>query len=82
MNWFLTDEQKMIVETAREIAIKKILPVREKYDRLIAEGLTPTRRWGRPEDVAMAVGAVAQGRLDFCTGQVINVDGGFHLRRL
>jgi len=64
------------------IATDMTAPVREKYDRLIAEGLTPTRRWGRPEDVAMAVGAVAQGRLDFCTGQVINVDGGFHLRRL
>lgn len=38
MNWFLTDEQTMIVETAREIAVKKILPVREKYDR---EGIFP-----------------------------------------
>jgi len=38
MNWFLTDEQKMIVETAREIATKKILPVREKYDH---EGIFP-----------------------------------------
>jgi len=57
-------------------------PVKEKYDRLIAEGLTPIKRWGKPEDVARAVGAIAQGRLDFSTGQVINVDGGFHLRRL
>ena len=56
--------------------------VKDKYDRLIAEGLTPTRRWGRPDDVAKAVGAVAEGRLDFSTGSVINVDGGFHLRRL
>jgi len=56
--------------------------VRDKYDRLIAEGLTPIKRWGRPEDVARAVGAIAEGRLDFSTGQVINVDGGFHLRRL
>ncbi|HOK94672.1 MAG TPA: 3-ketoacyl-ACP reductase [Anaerohalosphaeraceae bacterium] len=56
--------------------------VKEKYDRLIAEGLTPQKRWGRPEDVAQAVAAVAEGRLDFSTGQVINVDGGFHLRRL
>lgn len=38
MNWFLTDEQKMIIETAKEIAEKKILPVREKYDR---EGVFP-----------------------------------------
>lgn len=56
--------------------------VKEKYDRLIAEGLTPQKRWGRPEDVAQAVAAAAEGRLDFSTGQVINVDGGFHLRRL
>jgi NAD(P)-dependent dehydrogenase (short-subunit alcohol dehydrogenase family) len=56
--------------------------VKDKYDKLIAEGLTPIKRWGQPEDIAKAVGAIAQGRLDFSTGQVINVDGGFHLRRL
>ena len=56
--------------------------VKDKYDNLIAEGLTPIKRWGQPEDIAKAVGAIAEGRLDFSTGQVINVDGGFHLRRL
>jgi NAD(P)-dependent dehydrogenase (short-subunit alcohol dehydrogenase family) len=56
--------------------------VKEKYTKLIGEGLTPIKRWGQPEDIARAVGAIAEGRLDFCTGQVINVDGGFHLRRL
>jgi 3-oxoacyl-[acyl-carrier protein] reductase len=56
--------------------------VKEKYDKMIAEGLTPIKRWGQPEDIAKAVGAIAEGRLDFSTGQVINVDGGFHLRRL
>jgi len=56
--------------------------VKEKYDKMIAEGLTPIKRWGWPEDIAKAVGAIAEGRLDFSTGQVINVDGGFHLRRL
>jgi len=56
--------------------------VKDKYDKLIAEGLTPIKRWGQPEDIAKAVGAIAEGRLDFSTGQVINVDGGFHLRRL
>lgn len=56
--------------------------VKGKYDKLIAEGLTPIRRWGQPQDVAKAVGAIAEGRLDFCTGQVLHVDGGFHLRRL
>src|SRR4030042_1066985 len=56
--------------------------VKDKYDKLIAEGLTPIKRWGLPEDIGKAVGAIAEGRLDFSTGQVINVDGGFHLRRL
>jgi len=56
--------------------------VKDKYDKLIAEGLTPIKRWGQTEDVAKAVGAIADGRLDFSTGSVINVDGGFHLRRL
>lgn len=57
-------------------------PVRAKYDRLIAEGLTPIRRWGRPEDVGRAVAAIAAGYFDFTTGAAIPVDGGFHLRRL
>jgi 3-oxoacyl-[acyl-carrier protein] reductase len=56
--------------------------VKDKYDKLIAEGLTPIKRWGQPEDIGKAVGAIAEGRLDFSTGQVINVDGGFHFRRL
>jgi 3-oxoacyl-[acyl-carrier protein] reductase len=57
-------------------------PAQEKYDRGIAEGLLPIRRWGEAEDVAAAVLAIAEGRLPFSTGEVINVDGGFHLRRL
>jgi NAD(P)-dependent dehydrogenase (short-subunit alcohol dehydrogenase family) len=56
--------------------------VREKYDRLIAEGLTPIRRWGTPEDVASAVSAVVGEAFGFSTGQRIDVDGGFHIRRL
>ena len=56
--------------------------VKDKYDKLIAEGVTPIKRWGQPEDVAKAVGAIAQARLDFSTGEVINIDGGFHLKRL
>lgn len=57
-------------------------PVRDKYDRLIGDGLTPIRRWGQPEDVAKAVVAVATDLLPFSTGEVINVDGGFHLHTL
>ena len=64
------------------IATDMTSAVKEKYDPLIAQGLTPIRRWGRPEDVGKAVIAIVQGYLPFSTGEVINVDGGFHLRRL
>ena len=57
-------------------------PVKEKYDKMIADGLTPIARWGKPDDVARAVVAVATDAFPFSTGEVINVDGGFHLRRL
>jgi NAD(P)-dependent dehydrogenase (short-subunit alcohol dehydrogenase family) len=56
--------------------------VKDRYDALIGGGLTPVRRWGEPDDVARAVLAIVQGYLPFSTGEVINVDGGFHLRRL
>jgi len=56
--------------------------VTEKYTQLIESGLTPTKRFGQPQDVADAVSAIAQGSFDFSTGQVFNVDGGFHIRRL
>ena len=64
------------------IATDMTASVREKYDRLIGEGLTPIQRWGTPEDIGKAVTAIAEGLLPFSTGEVINVDGGFHLRRL
>lgn len=56
--------------------------VQEKYDRLIAEGITPIKRWGQPEDIGKAIVAIAEGYFPFSTGQVINVDGGFHIQRL
>lgn len=56
--------------------------VKEKYDALFEEGLTPIRRWGMPEDVAKAVIAISEGYFPYSTGEVFNVDGGFHLRRL
>jgi NAD(P)-dependent dehydrogenase (short-subunit alcohol dehydrogenase family) len=57
-------------------------PVKDKYDKLIADGLSPIKRWGTPEDIGRAVAAIASDSLPFSTGEVINVDGGFHLRRL
>jgi NAD(P)-dependent dehydrogenase (short-subunit alcohol dehydrogenase family) len=57
--------------------------VKDKYDRLILEeGLTPIKRWGMPDDVGKAVVAIAEGLFPFSTGEVFNVDGGFHLHRL
>jgi NAD(P)-dependent dehydrogenase (short-subunit alcohol dehydrogenase family) len=56
--------------------------VKGKYDQLIAEGLVPQMRWGKPEDVGIAVEAVLRGHFPFSTGNVLHVDGGFHLRRL
>ena len=56
--------------------------VTAKYDKLIAEGITPTKRWGEPDDIAKIVTSIAGGNFDFSTGQVFNADGGFHLRRL
>ncbi len=56
--------------------------VKQKYDKLISEGLTPIRRWGRPEDVAQAVGGIVTDAFPFSTGERIHIDGGFHIRRL
>lgn len=56
--------------------------VKEKYDRLLAEGIVPQMRWGEPRDVGRAVEAILAGYFPFSTGDVINIDGGFHLRRL
>ena len=59
-----------------------IATVAATYDQRIADGLLPQRRMGEPKDVANAVRAIADGRLDYCTGQILHVDGGFHLRTL
>jgi len=64
------------------IATDMTAPVKEKYDRLIAEGLTPIARWGTPDDIGRAVVAVALDQFPFSTGEVFNVDGGFHIHRL
>ncbi len=56
--------------------------VKAKYDALIDGGLLPIKRWGQPEDIANAVYALASGNLPYVTGQSLEVDGGFHIRRL
>jgi len=64
------------------IATDMTAAVREKYDKLIAEGLLIQGRWGLPEDVGRAAAALARGDFAYSTGTVIHVDGGFHVQRL
>jgi len=59
-----------------------ISAVESIYEEKIANGLLPQRRMGEGVDIARAVRAVADGHLDYCAGQILNVDGGFHLRSL
>ena len=56
--------------------------VKEKYDNLIAGGLTLQPRWGYPEDIAKAVASLLRGDLAYSTGQVINIDGGMNIGKL
>ncbi len=56
--------------------------VQEKYDDLIGGGLLPIKRWGEPADIAAAVYALCSGALPYVTGESLDVDGGFHIRRL
>jgi 3-oxoacyl-[acyl-carrier protein] reductase len=87
MTWLLADrlatERIQVFEVCPGIiATDMTAPVREKYDTLLAEGLAPMRRWGQPEDVARAVDAIVSDAFAYSTGERINVDGGFHIRRL
>ncbi len=67
-----------IIETDMTASSK----VRDYYNAKLAAGMTPINRWGRPEEVARAVGAIARGDFPFSTGMVFHVDGGWHLREL
>jgi NAD(P)-dependent dehydrogenase (short-subunit alcohol dehydrogenase family) len=55
---------------------------KEKYDKAIAAGLTPTRRWGEPLDIGRVAVALASGDFHFSTGDAFNVDGGLHIHHL
>lgn len=59
-----------------------VAPAREYYNRRIAEGMIPQNRWGTPDDIGLAVRAIAEGRLDYSTGAVIDISGGFQLHKL
>jgi 3-oxoacyl-[acyl-carrier protein] reductase len=87
MTWLLADRLAEHQIFAYEvcpgvIASDMTAPVKEKYDQLIAGGMSPIRRWGQPADVAAAVSLLASGQLPFTTGDRLNIDGGFHIRRL
>jgi 3-oxoacyl-[acyl-carrier protein] reductase len=56
--------------------------VKEKYCGLIAEGIVPQQRWGTAADVGLAAAALLDGSFPFSTGTVIDIDGGFHIKRL
>ena len=58
------------------------LPVKEKYDGWIANGLTPMARWGEPDDVGKTVATLASGLMPFSTGDAFHVDGGLHIQKL
>ena len=64
------------------IATDMTSAVQAKYDRLIEDGLFPIARWGTPEDVAGAVSALVSNKFLYTTGNYIDVDGGFHIKRL
>lgn len=64
------------------IATDMTQSVKGRYDRLFKQGLTAINRWGKPADVAKAVIAITEGYFPYSTGEVFNIDGGFHLRRL
>jgi len=57
-------------------------PVKAKYDKLIADGMARIRRWGQPSDLGRGVAAIARGDFPFSTGEIINIDGGFHMKTL
>lgn len=56
--------------------------VTEKYDKMIADGVFPIARWGKPEDVAEMVSLFCSDKVLYTTGNYVDVDGGFHIKRL
>lgn len=64
------------------IATDMTSAVKGKYDKLFADGLFPIARWGQPEDIAGVVSALCSDKFLYTTGNYIDVDGGFHIKRL
>jgi NAD(P)-dependent dehydrogenase (short-subunit alcohol dehydrogenase family) len=57
-------------------------PVIAKYEKRIADGLSPIRRWGQPEDVGRAIAGLVSGAIPFSTGDAFHIDGGLHMHKL
>ena len=74
--------RNVVANKIAAIVVIVIAPAAQSYEERIAQGLVPQKRMGEPADVARAVRAIADGWLDYSTGQVIDVDGGFHVRGL
>jgi 3-oxoacyl-[acyl-carrier protein] reductase len=64
------------------VATDMTAAVKDVYDRRIADGLIPERRWGQPDDVGRVVAALVRGDLPYATGSIIHVDGGLAIPRL
>jgi NAD(P)-dependent dehydrogenase (short-subunit alcohol dehydrogenase family) len=64
------------------IATDMTAGVKDKYDKLIAEGLVPQNRWGTPEDIGKAIVGLASGAFGYSTGQIIEIGGGMGIPRL
>jgi len=77
-------EEGILVYEVRPGIIKTdmTLKVKDQYDKLIAEGLVPQKRWGVPEDIGLAVASIARGDWNFSTGTVFDVSGGLNIRSL
>ena len=56
--------------------------IKDKYDKLISEGLIPQKRWGFPEDIGKAVASLARGDWNFSTGMVFEISGGLNIHKL
>lgn len=79
----LADEGIQVYEIRPGIIdTEMVAKAREKYDKLISEGLVPQKRWGKPQDIGKGVAALLKGFFPFSTGTVIDIDGGLHIQRL
>lgn len=77
-------EENILVHEVRPgvIATDMTEGVHDKYDKMIQEGIFPIKRWGMPEDVAGVISLLCSDKMTYSTGNHIDVDGGFHIRRL